>query len=151
MAYDSGVQMVHRLTTGLSSDRELMKRARKDVYRKALANLALTPAQKDIATSKIRELDKEIEIEVAKRHLSAGTYDEALAAIGRAKSLGPDRRLGLAENALRYCPAFFRWCYARYVQMLHSFKRRHRAGWEKRKMSVLNTKATRAQVVIAKQ
>lgn len=147
MAYDSGVQILHRLTTGLSSDRELMKRARRDVYKKALANLALTDAQKVIATSKIRELDKEIEIEAAKRHLSAGTYDEALAAIGRAKSLGPDRRLGLAENALRYCPAFFRWCYGRYAQALHSFKRRHRTAWDKQKIGVLNTDGTRTQVV----
>jgi glycosyltransferase involved in cell wall biosynthesis len=126
MAYDPGVHMIHRLVNGLSSDRELMKQGRRQVYRKVLATLPLTAAQSAIVTSKIRELDKEIEIEAAKRHLSRGTYDEALAAIERARLLGPDRRLGFVESALRYCPAFFRWGYERYVQALHSYKRRHR-------------------------
>jgi glycosyltransferase involved in cell wall biosynthesis len=146
MTFDRGVQVVHRRTRGLSSDQDLMKRARKAVYRKALATLALTPEEANLAAEKIRELDKKIEIEAAKRHLSAGTYDEALAAIERAKSYGPDRRLSLAGSALRYCPSLFRWCYGHYVQALHSYKRR--ANWEKQGGEVLNSEAvTRSQVL----
>ena len=148
MAYDPAVQMLHRLRNGLSSDRELMKRARKEVYNKVLTTFSLTPEQTNLVNRKIRELDKEIELEAAKRHLSAGTYDEALAAIERARSLGGDPRLGLAKNALRYCPALFRWCYACYVNALHSYKRRHRAAGERRRAGVLNAQVTtRTQVV----
>lgn len=148
MAYDPDVQALHKLRNGLSSDRELMKRARKEVYNKVLATFSLTHEQTDLVKRKIRELDKEIELEAAKRHLSAGTYDEALAAIERARSLSGDPRLGLAKNALRYCPALFRWCYARYVGALHSYKRRHRAARERQWTGVLNAQATtRTQVV----
>ena len=148
MAYEPGVQTIHRLSNGLSSDRELMKQARRQGYQKVLATLPLTTAQSAIATSKIRELDKEIEIEAAKRHLSSGTYDEALAAIERARSLGPDLRLGFVESALRYCPALFRWCYEHYVQALHSRKRRHRMMSEPQRTGGLNPKTmTRRQVL----
>jgi len=148
MAYEPGVQTIHRLSNGLSSDRELMKQARRQVYQKVLTTLPLTTAQSAIATSKVRELDKEIEIEAAKRHLSSGTYNEALAAIERARSLGPDRRLGFVESALRYCPALFRWCYEHYVHALHSRKRRHRMMSEPQRTGGLNPKAmTRPQVM----
>jgi len=148
MAYEPAVHIIHRLSNGLSADRELMKQGRRQVYKKVSAMLPLTSAQGAIVTSKIRELDKEIEIEAAKRHLSSGTYDQALAAIERARSLGPDRRLGFVESALRYCPAFFRWCYEHYVQALHSYKRRQRTTWEPQRTGGLNPKAmTRPQVL----
>jgi glycosyltransferase involved in cell wall biosynthesis len=148
MAYASGVQMLHRLTNGLSSDRELMKRARREVYSKVLTTLSLSHEQTSLVKRKIRDLDKEIEVEAAKRHLSAGMYDEALAAIERARSLSGDRRLDLAKNALRYCPTLFRWCYARYVSALHSYKRRHRAAWQRQRTGVLRAQTTtRTQVV----
>jgi glycosyltransferase involved in cell wall biosynthesis len=142
MTYDPDAEVLHRVTTGLSWDKEAMKRARKDVYRKALATLTLTSEQRSLVTSKIRELDKEIELEAAKRHLSARTYDQALAAIKRARALSSDRRLGVAENALRYCPGFFRWCYAYYVQALHAHKRRHRAGWQEQGANLIGTGTT---------
>jgi GT2 family glycosyltransferase len=148
MAYEPAVHTIHRLSNGLSADRELMKQGRRQVYRKVAATLSLTPVQSAIVTSKIRELDKEIEIEAAKRHLSSGTYDQALAAIERARSLGPDRRLGIVESALRHCPAFFRWCYEHYAQALHSYKRRQRTTGETQRTSGLNTKTiTRGQVM----
>lgn len=140
MAYEPAVHSIHRLSNGLSADRELMKQGRRQVYQKVSGTLSLTAAQSAIVTSKIRELDKEIEIEAAKRHLTSGTYDKALAAIERARSLGPDRRLGLVESALRYCPAFFHWCYEHYVQALHSYKRRNRTTWEPQRTSGLNAK-----------
>ena len=148
IAYDPGVQMLHRLRNGLSSDRELMKRARKQVYNKVLATFSLTDEQKNLVNRKIRELDKEIELEAAKRHLSAGSYDEALGAIERARSISGDPRLGLAKNALQYCPALFRWCYSRYIDALHTYKRRHRATRERQTTGMLNAPATtRTQVV----
>ena len=125
-----------------------MKRARKDVYRKVLEKLVLTPQQIDLVASKIRELEKEIEIEAAKRHLRAGTYGEALAAIERARSLSPNLRLGLAESGLRICPTLLRWCYGRYSQALHSYRHRYRAGWKKQRTGLLKTAApTREQAV----
>jgi GT2 family glycosyltransferase len=148
MAYEPAVHTIHRLSNGLSADRELMKQGRRQVYKKVQTTLPLTAAQSAIVTSKIRELEKEIEIEAAKRHLSSGTYDQALAAIERARSLGPDRRLSFVETALRYCPTFFRWCYERYVQALHSYKRRNRTTQERQRTGGLNPKAmTRPQVL----
>ena len=147
MAYEPAVHTIHRLSNGLSADRELMKQGRRHVYKKVSETLPLTAAQSGIVTSKIRELDKEIEIEAAKRHLSSGTYDQALAAIERARSLGADRRLRFAESALRYCPGFFRWCYEHYAQALHSYKRRNRTTREPQRTSGLNPKTmTRPQV-----
>lgn len=131
MAYNPRVHMLRRRTNGLSSDRELMTRARREVYEKVQATLPLTPAQTNIVTSRLRELDKEIEIEAAKRHLRAGSYAEALAAVKHARSLSPDRRLGFAETALRISPGLFRWTYEHYLQVLHSLKQRFRARWEK--------------------
>lgn len=145
MAYDPGIQIQHRLANGLSADQELMKRARREVYRKTLATLPLSPEQMAIVHSKIRELEKELEIEAAKRHLRAGAYDEALAAIERAKAFSPDRRLGFAESALRHCPALFRWCYGHYVGWLQSYKRRHRTRGETRPSNVGSEPAMRPQ------
>ena len=142
MAYDPDIQMLHRLANGLSSDKESMKRARREVYGKTLATLPLTPEQTLIVESKVRELDKELEIEAAKRHLRAGTYDEALAAIEHARSFSPDWRLGLAENAVRYCPSLFRWCYRQYSERLHTYKRRHRMRGGKRRTALLGSEAT---------
>lgn len=143
MAYDPGIQIQHRLANGLSSDQELMKRARMEVYRKALASLRLTGGQTAIVQSKIRELEKELEIEAAKRHLKAGAYDEALAAVERARAFSADRRLGFAGKALRHCPALFRWCYGHYVEWLQMYKRRRRG--EKRQMAGSSGLAIRAQ------
>jgi glycosyltransferase involved in cell wall biosynthesis len=148
ISYDPGVNMIHRRGNGLASDRELMKQARREVYKKASATLPLTTAQKAIVTSRIRKLDKEIEIDAAKRHLRKGTYDESLAAIQRARSFGPDLRLGFVASALRCCPAFFRWCYEHYVETLHSYKRRHRTRWEPQPAGSLNPEVmTRPQVL----
>lgn len=147
MAYDHGVQIQHRLANGLSADQELMKRARMEVYRKTLATLPLTPEQTAIAHSKIRELEKELEIEAAKRHLRAGAYDDALAAVKRAKAFSSDRRLGLAESALRHCPAFFRWCYGHYVERLRTYKRRHRTRRETRRSTPGSEPPMRPQAV----
>ena len=108
----------------------------------------LTLQQIDVVASKIRELEKEIEMESAKRHLSAGMYSEALAAIERARSLGPGLRLGLAESGLRYCPRLFRWCYGCYSEALNSYRRLSRAGWKKQRTDSVKTAATPKQQVM---
>jgi hypothetical protein len=81
---------------------------------------------------KIRDLEKEIAIEVAKRHLRAGSYDEAFAAVERAKSLEPDMRLRLARSGLRYCPDLLRWCYRHYLELRQSYRYKSRAESRKK-------------------
>jgi glycosyltransferase involved in cell wall biosynthesis len=132
MIYDPGVQVIHRLGAGLASDKERMKRARQVVFRKVLAKMTLTPDQVKLAKVKIRELEKEIAVEAAKRHLRAGSYDEAFAAVERAKSLEPDMRLRLARSGLRYCPDLLRWCYGHYLQLLQSYRHKSRAASRKK-------------------
>ena len=127
MTYDPGVQVVHRLGAGLASDKERMKTARQAVFQKVLAKMTLTPHQVELVKVKIRELEKEIAVEVAKRHLRAGSYDEAFAAVERAKSLKPDMRLRLAKSGLRYCPDLLRWCYGRYLELRQSYRHQSRA------------------------
>jgi glycosyltransferase involved in cell wall biosynthesis len=132
MTYDPGVQVVHRLGAGLASDKERMKRARQVVFQKVLARMTLAPHQVELVNVKIRDLEKEIAIEVAKRHLRAGSYDEAFAAVERAKSLEPDMRLRLARSGLRYCPDLLRWCYRHYLELRQSYRYKSRAESRKK-------------------
>jgi glycosyltransferase involved in cell wall biosynthesis len=128
MTYDSDVQVFHRLGHGLSSNRERMKRARAEVYRKAVATLSLNAMQQKIVAAKLKELEIEIEVEVAKEHLEAGRFREARFAVQRANSLvrAPKLKLRLAEAGLRFCPLLVRWSYDRYLQLLRWSKRRGR-------------------------
>ena len=124
MAYDPGVQVLHRLGHGLSSNSEEMKRARGEVYRKAMATLSLNAEQQKIVGDKLKQLEIEIEVEAAKEHLEAGRFREACFALQRANALASVPKLRLAEAGLRICPGVVRWLYKRYIQLLHWHKSR---------------------------
>lgn len=124
MMCDQEVQVLHRMGPGLSSNAELMKRARADVYKKAMATFSLTVAQETIVRAKLKQLEIEIEVEVAKEHLMAGRFREARFALQRASSLAPALKLRLAAAGLRFCPVLMRWSYGRYLHLLLWLKRR---------------------------
>ncbi len=128
MTYDSEVQVFHRLGDGLSSKSDPMKRARAEVYRKAVATLSLNASQQEIVAVKLKQLEIEIEVEVAKEHLEAGRFREARLAVQRANSLAPAAKLQLAGAGLRICPLLLRWGYGRYLTFLLWCKRRARAA-----------------------
>jgi GT2 family glycosyltransferase len=124
MTYDPEIQVLHRLGQGLSSNSELMKRARAEVYKKAAATLALNAEQQEIVRVKLKQLEIEIEVEVAKEHLEAGRFREASSALQRADALESAPKLRLAEAGLRLCPVLMRWFYKRYIQLLRWYKLR---------------------------
>ena len=126
MAYGRDVQIWHRISHGLAANRELMKRGRAHVYQKMAAYSDLSPSQRAIVERKRKELETEIQVEIARDALLTGRYEEALSATERANRLLPNRKLSLAALGLRYCPGLLRTSYRCYFSALAALKRRQR-------------------------
>ncbi len=124
MSFHTGSNVIHRLGNGLSSDQEAMKRARRRIYENAFNKIKLDAEQTAIVSAKLKELEIEIEISVAKRQLAAGQFHDALLAVERVRSLAPGLRPALAKIGLRVCPSLARRSYRRYVQLLQWHKQR---------------------------
>ncbi len=124
MSYDCEMQVCHRLGRGLSADRELMKRGRAQVYKKIAASGPLSRVQHGIIAAKLKTLEVEIQVEVAKQSLLAGKFREALSAAECANFLARTVKLEVAETGLRYFPRLFRSLYRTYIQVLEMYSRR---------------------------
>jgi glycosyltransferase involved in cell wall biosynthesis len=124
MAYGREVQICHRISHGLAANRELMKRGRQHVYEKIAAQTDLTPSQRAIVERKRKELETEIQVEIAREALLAGRYGDALSATERANHSLPNRKLSWAALGLRYCPSLLRAFYGYYFDMLAARQRR---------------------------
>ncbi len=124
MSYDCEMQVCHRLGRGLSADRELMKRGRALVYKKIAASGPLSRAQHSIIAAKLKTLEVEIQVEVAKQSLLAGKFREALSAAECANFLARTVKLEVAETGLRYFPRLFRSLYRTYIQVLEMYSSR---------------------------
>lgn len=131
MTYDREIHLCHRLGEGLTANTVLMKQAQLQVYQKTIANQSLSQDQQNIIEKKLNNLEQEIQIEMVKRSLCAGQYQEALSAATKAQSMAPNNKLRLARQALRYCPGLLRRAYTIYLRVLESSKRTKQGSFMK--------------------
>ena len=118
MTYDRRVQARHRLSQGLSSDAEGMKRGRLRAYEKIAASTNLTTAQQATVSRKQRELQAGIQIEAAKRGLEQGRFNESSAALNEALKLDPSAKLRCAALGMKVSPSLVRTFYHAYLRVL---------------------------------
>jgi hypothetical protein len=123
MTYDREIHLCHRLGEGLTANTILMKQSQLQVYQKTIANQSLSRDQQNIVEKKLNNLEQEIQIEMVKSSLLAGQYQQALFAATKTQSTAPSRKLRLAMQGLRYCPALLRHAYTIYLRVLESSKR----------------------------
>ncbi len=119
MEYAREVQVGHRIGNGLAASRELMKRGRAQAYEnfaRFAASSAAQDAQRSLIAAKLKTLDFEIHVELAKQHLLAGSYSEALSEVRLARAVVKERKLRWVELGLLCFPAALRWAYRAYAQ-----------------------------------
>ena len=105
MDFDRGVGIEHRLLpTGLSSDGYLLKQGRIEIYKKTLDTLSLSPAQRELIRDLIAMTEGKSQMDMVKRHVREGRYEEAAAAAQRASVLLQDRKSRWTAWALRTMP-----------------------------------------------
>jgi glycosyltransferase involved in cell wall biosynthesis len=120
-----GVGIEHRLLSdGLSSDNYLLKQGRIEVYRKLLETLPLSTPQKQLVSSLITKTQGNGEMDLVKRYMQEGRYEEASAAAERARDLLKTRKSRWTAWALRHAPRVF----AGLVRMRDSRSARKRAS-----------------------
>jgi glycosyltransferase involved in cell wall biosynthesis len=124
MEYDQEVQVGHRLGSGLAASSELMKKGRARAIEKFAASSAVRDSHRSIITSRLKALDLEIHVELAKQRLLAGSYREALSEVRLARSIARERKLRWAELGLLCFPSGLRWVYRTYAQQLQRYKQR---------------------------
>lgn len=121
MEYAREVQVGHRVGNGLAASRELMKRGRVRAYQKFAASSAALDSQRGVIEAKLKALDFEIHVELAKQRLLAGSYGEALSEVRLARAVVNQSnvnqpKLRWAELGLRYFPAVVGWTYRTYTR-----------------------------------
>jgi glycosyltransferase involved in cell wall biosynthesis len=122
MDYYRGVGVEHRLLPGgLSADGYLLKQARIEVYKKVLT-LPLSSAQHQLVRELIDWTEGKSQMDLVKRHVCAGQYEEAREAAEKAFVLLKDRKSRLAAFGLRTIPRVF-GSYLRAREALRARKR----------------------------
>lgn len=124
MEYDRDVQVAHRIANGLAASSELMKKGRMRAYENFATSPAFRESHRRIVFAKLRTLDFEIRVELAKQGLLAGSYCEALRELQSARFMLSEHKLRFAEVALRYFPAGARWAYRAHLRKLEREKLR---------------------------
>jgi glycosyltransferase involved in cell wall biosynthesis len=122
--YDREIHVGHRLGSGLAASAELMKKGRVRAYEKFAASSAIRDSERSIIASKLKILELEIHLELAKQRLLMGSYREALTEVRLARSIAGERRLQWAELGLLCFPSGLRWLYRIYTQQLQRYKQR---------------------------
>jgi len=103
--FHRGVGIEHRLLTGgLSSDLQLLKQARIEIYKKTLETLALSADQRELIKELIAMTQGKIQRELMRKYLREKRYQEAAAAAEQASVLLQDRKSRWTAWALRAMP-----------------------------------------------
>jgi phage anti-repressor protein len=123
MTFTREIQMYHRLGNGLAGNRDLMRQARIEVYRKISSTQPLTERQALMARGKISQTEAEIQLDVVRQSLLAGQFDEAGRAARKATSAVHDWRLLAVQLALRLFPGLLQRYYRSHLQRVARRKR----------------------------
>jgi len=134
--YDSQVQVGHRVGNGLAASRERMKEGRAQAYKAFLDGGSASDSQRAVIASKLKTLDFEIHVELAKKHLVEEQYSEAVAELKAARSVRGSGKLRLAELGLLCFPSGTRFAYRTYIGLLAGYKKRE----ERRFMKTVSRK-----------
>ena len=103
--YYRGVGIEHRLLAGgLSSDLQLLKQARIDIYKKTLETLPLSAGQRELVRELIAITQGKIQRELMRKYVREKRYSEAAAAAEQASVLLQDRKIRWTAWALRTMP-----------------------------------------------
>jgi glycosyltransferase involved in cell wall biosynthesis len=134
--YDRQVQVGHRVGNGLAASRERMKEGRAQAYKAFLDGGSATDSQRAVIASKLKVLDFEIHVELAKKHLVEKQYSEAVTELKVARSVRGSGKLRFAEFGLLCFPSGTRFAYRTYVGLLAGYKKRE----ERRFMKAVSRK-----------
>ena len=108
------VGIEHRLLAGgLSSDHFLLKQALIEIYKKVLATLPVSAKQKKTIQELIARTEGLCQMDLVKRYLRDGHYQEARLAAGKAAALLQDRRSRRVALAVGIAP----WAVRRFLRM----------------------------------
>jgi GT2 family glycosyltransferase len=108
------VGIVHRLLPdGLAADSYLLKQAQIEVYRKVLATLPVSAAQKNTIHEMMARTEGLCQIDLLKRHLREGRYSEARVAADKAATLLPGRKNRRVALAVQIAP----WAVRRFLSI----------------------------------
>jgi hypothetical protein len=121
--YDRQVQVGHRVGNGLAASRERMKEGRAQAYKAFLDGDSASDSQRALIASKLKALDFEIHVELAKKHLFEKQYSEAVTELKAARSIRGSGKLRLAELGLLCFPSGTRFAYRTYTGLLSGYKK----------------------------
>jgi glycosyltransferase involved in cell wall biosynthesis len=108
------VGIEHRLLPdGLASDSYLLKQAQIEVYRKVLATLPISAAQKTMIQEMMARTEGLCQIDLLKRYLLEKRYAEARVAADKAAALLPGRKNQRVALAVQIVP----WAVRRFLRM----------------------------------
>ena len=109
MTYVSEVQVFHRINdSGLSADKLSMKKDRVRVYEKVVASFQLSTPQKNVLQALIARTRADSHVDVLKKALEHGDYNQAIAAAEEASLARKDWKLKASLWGLRLTPGLFR-------------------------------------------
>jgi glycosyltransferase involved in cell wall biosynthesis len=134
--YDRHVQVGHRVGNGLAASREQMKEGRARAYKAFLDGGSPSDSQRAVIASKLKALDFEVHVELAKKQLVEKQYSVAVTELKAARSIRGSGKLRLAELCLLCFPSSTRFAYRTYIGLLGGYKKRE----EKRFMKAVSRK-----------
>jgi glycosyltransferase involved in cell wall biosynthesis len=117
----------YRTPNSLASDAYLLKRARIEVYEKALSAIPLTASQSKLVRGLIAKTEAKCHKDMAKKFLGCGDYATALKEARRANDCEAHWKIELAVIGLRTMPRAFRYgqvAYQRALTLLSRVRRR---------------------------
>jgi glycosyltransferase involved in cell wall biosynthesis len=116
--YSRQIQIVRRLSNGLSSDTDSMKRSRLAVLQKLSSQLPLSEAQKRVVLQRQAYVASLLQLELCKKALLAGELGEALKAAQSAKTAFDTWKMRIVVLTLRVAPRFLAVMYRAYTGIL---------------------------------
>lgn len=116
--YSRQIQIVRRLSNGLSSDTESMKRSRLAILQKLSSQLPLSDEQKQLVLARQARAEAALQLEICKKSALAGEPARALSAAQSALIIFDTWKVRIVVLTLRVAPRLFAMIYRVYVRTL---------------------------------
>lgn len=116
--YSRQIQIVRRLSKGLSSDTDSMKRSRLAVLQKMSSQLPLSEGQKQLVLLRRVRAEAVLQLELCKKALLAGDLSQALKAAQSAKIVFDTWKMRIVVLTLRVAPGLIAVIYRAYSRAL---------------------------------
>lgn len=154
--YARQIQIVRRLSNGLSSDTESMRRSRLAVLQKMSSQLPLSDAQKRLVLVRQSNAEVVLQLALCKKAMLAGELAQALKAAQSAKSFLDTWKVRIVVLSLRVAPRLFAAIYRAYTGALARrnrlrLKLRRMKMWSGARKALVHSAIARARIPGPKQ